>query len=222
MGLMNTLVKVAAGVAIAKGIQHVQSNGGFGKVVEDLKARVPDHAGGGLGSLEGIMGQLAGSGSGGLGGLGAILGGAAAARTGDTEIGSSLESLLSQDNPAEEPDEDASAGLMIRAMIMAARSDGKVDALEKEVLMSTIGDDAGDEEMSIVRDAMGEPVDAAALARDVPNGLETQVYAMSVMAITPDNQSEANFLHQLVQALGIAPETANEIHDSFQVPRLYS
>jgi uncharacterized membrane protein YebE (DUF533 family) len=45
---------------------------------------------------------------------------------------------------------------------------------------------------------------------------------MSVNAITPDNQAEARYLHELASALEIAPQTANAIHDSLGAPRLYS
>jgi uncharacterized membrane protein YebE (DUF533 family) len=148
-----------------------------------------------------------------------LLGGLATARGGS---GGSLEDLLSQDNPAEEPAEENTAGLMIRAMVMAARCDGEIDATEKETLLATIGEDSTEADMAFVRDAMGEPVDAAVLAGDTPQGLETQVYSMSVMSIDPDNRAEAKYLHELATALGIGQATANEIHDSFGVQRLYS
>jgi uncharacterized membrane protein YebE (DUF533 family) len=147
------------------------------------------------------------------------LGGLATARGGN---GGGLEGLLRQDNPVEEPEPENTAGLMIRAMVMAARSDGEMDADEQEQLMSTLGDDAGEEEIAFVRQALKAPVDPDAIAADTPRGLETQVYSMSVMSITPDNAKEANFLHQLAQSMKIAPETVNEIHDNFGVPRLYS
>ncbi len=50
---------------------------------------------------------------------------------------------------------------------------------------------------------MAAPVDAEALARDVPKGLEKQVYTMSVMAIDFDNQNEARYLRDLAQAMGL-------------------
>lgn len=175
----------------------------------------------GSGGLGDMLGQMSsGGGAGNLGGLGGLLGGLAQARGGDT--GSSLEDLLGSDNPVEEPEPQATGGLMIRAMLMAARSDGDIDASEKETLMATIGADASADDMAFVKEAMGAPVSAATLAADTPQGLETQVYSMSVMSITPDNQAEAKYLHELATALGIGQATANEIHDSFGVPRLYA
>ena len=244
MSLMKMVTKVAIGFVVAKGMQKVQQSGGLGKVMEGLKGGAGGSAAstgglgdimgsltrgasggaaGGAGGLGDLLGSLTGSSggaaTGGLGGIGGLLGGLATARGG---AGGSLEDLLSQDNPVEEPAEEDTAGLMIRAMLMASRCDGEIDATEKETLMATIGKDATEADMAFVRDAMGEPVNAAAIAQDTPEGLETQVYSMSVMSIEPDNREEAKYLHELATALGIGQATANEIHDSFGVQRLYS
>lgn len=198
--------------------------GGLGDILGGLTKGAGGAATSGMGGLGDILGGLTGgaggAAAGGLGGLGGLLGGLANARTGASA--GSLEDLLGQDNPAEEPAEEDTAGLMVRAMVMAARSDGEIDATEKETLMATIGEDASAEDMAFVREALNAPVDAAALAADTPKGVETQVYSMSVMAIEPSNQAEAKFLHELATSLGIRQATANEIHDSFGVPRLYS
>lgn len=208
-GLLGSLGGAASGGA-----------GGLGDLLGSLTGGASGASGRSTGSaMDGLsdLGNLGG----GLGGIGGLLGGLASAR-GGSGGGSSLEDLLSQDNPAEEPAEEDTAGLMIRAMVMAARSDGEIDASEKETLMSTIGENATAEDMSFVSAALDAPVDASALAADTPKGVETQVYSMAVMAIEPSNQAEAKFLHELATSLGIQHNTANEIHDSFGVPRLYS
>ena len=229
MSLLNMAAKVAIGYALAKGVQQVSRSGGLGKVMEGMKEQAAQAGagGGGLpGGLGDIMSQIGGGASGGqpggLGGLGGLLGGLAEAKSGNAGQGTSLEDLLSQDNPPEEPEEDAAGGLMIRAMIMAARADGEIDDTEKAKLLDTIGQGSSQEEMAFVQQAMQEPVSAETLAADTPKGLETQVYAMSVMAVEPDNRQEAQYLHNLASALGIGAATANDIHDKFGVPRLYS
>lgn len=197
-----------------------QSSGGLGGMLGQL-------TGGGAGAsggLGGLLGQLGGSSSsaaaaGGLGGLGALLGGLAGARGGAS--GAGLEALLNQDNPADEPDEDEIAKLMLRAMTQAARADGDLDQGEKAKLSALLADsDPGTVET--LQNILSAPVSAADLAADTPKGLETQVYTMSVNAITPDNQAEAQYLHELASALEIAPQTANAIHDSLNATRLYS
>ncbi len=212
MSLMNMVTKVAIGFAIAKGVGAVQKSGGIGNMMEQLKSKAGS-AGQNLGG---------GAGAGALGGIGGLLGGLAAARGGTDAAPQSLEDLLSRDAPKEEPPAEESAGLMIRAMVQAARCDGEIDTNERETLMATIGEDATPADMQFVREAMNAPVDAAGLAKDTPQGMETQVYSMSVMAIEPDHPAEAQYLHELATALGINEATVNEIHDSFGVQRLYS
>ncbi|MEL6685861.1 MAG: DUF533 domain-containing protein, partial [Pseudomonadota bacterium] len=195
--------------------------GGLGGMLGQLTGG--SSAGGGGGGLGGMLGQLTGGGgaaaAGGLGGLGALLGGLAGARGG--AAGGGLEALLNQDNPADEPDEDEVAKLMLRAMTQAARADGDLDAGEKAKLSEMLSD-SDPSTMEVLQDILSSPVSAADLASDTPQGLETQVYTMSVNAITPDNQAEVQYLHDLASALGIQPQTANAIHDSLGAPRLYS
>ena len=201
------------------------ASGGLGGLLGGLAGgQAAGSTGGGLGDLLGGLTGGAGGGTadaaaGGLGGLGGLLGGLATARGGN---GGGLEALLSGGNPVEEPEPEDTAGLMIRAMVMAANSDGELDAAEQKQLMTTLGKDAGETEIAFVREAMQAPVDPAAIAADTPKGLETQVYSMSVMSMTPANAQEAHFLHQLAQALTLTPQTVNEIHDNFGVPHRYS
>ncbi|MEM9785749.1 MAG: DUF533 domain-containing protein [Pseudomonadota bacterium] len=238
MSLMNTVTKMAMGFAMAKGLDAIQKNGGLGNMLGGLTGGGTDGAqqaglGGLLGQLGGggtsgggdlgsMFGQLSGgsaAAAGGLGGLGALLGGLATARSG--AAGGGLAALLGQDNPTEEPDEDEVAKLMLRAMTQAARADGDLDQEEKAKLVELVREGEPGT-MDVLQDILNEPVDAAKLAADTPKGLETQVYTMSVNAITPDNQAEGQYLHDLAGGLGIPPQTANTIHDSLGAPRLYS
>lgn len=199
---------------------------------------------GASGGLGGILDQLSGGGAatrgqsgGGLGDLlGGLLGGAAGgaaagslARKGsqqqnDASFGELLNDSLSTGGEPEiapTAEQNALAGLMLRAMIQAAKADGKIDDAEKERLMGELGD-LDDEERQFVREQMAAPVDAEALAREVPQGLGPQVYMMSVMAIDFDSQEEAQYLHKLAQALGLQPQTVNQIHEQVGVQNLYS
>lgn len=246
MSLMGTVTKMAMGFAMAKGMDAMQKSGGVGSLLGGLTgggdAAQPQQASGmgglgdmlgqltgssgaaqGGGGLGGMLGQLTGGGgaaaAGGLGGLGALLGGLATARGG--EAGGGLEALLGADNPADEPDEDEVAKLMLRAMTQAARADGDLDAGEKAKLVEMMNE-SDPSTVETLQNILAEPVNAAQLASDTPKGLETQVYTMSVNSITPDNQAEAQYLHDLASGLGIQPQTANSIHDSLGAPRLYS
>lgn len=218
-GLGDMLGRLGGGAAAPGG-----ASGGLGGILGQLTGgAAPGGAGGGLGDMLGqLTGQAGGNLSGGgLGGLGGLLGGLAAARGGNEGAAGSLEALLGREAPAEEPPEEQTAGLMIRAMISAARCDGELDGNEQETLLATIGEGASPEDMNFVREAMAAPVNARGIAQDTPKGMETQVYSMSVMAIEPDHPAEAQYLHELAGSLGISEGTVNEIHDSFGVPRLY-
>lgn len=208
--------------------------GGLGDLLESLGGGQAGGAapGGSLGDVIGRLGQ-GGSGGGGLGDLlGGILGGAlggAAAGGGarpqaDRGFGDLLnDSLRNRGEPQARPtpEQDAAAGLMLRAMIMAAKSDGRIDAAEKQKLLGNLGE-VSPEEKRFVEAELAAPVDVAGLVRQVPRGLEQQVYAMSVMAIDLDHRNEAQYLHQLAQGLGLGQQQVNAIHQKLGATPLYS
>lgn len=192
--------------------------------------------GGAQGGLGGILDQLsAGAAAGGLGGLlGGALGGGSQQSGGLAHRGSQPsndasfgelfnDAIVKGDEPAvaPTPEQNALAGLMLKAMIQAAKSDGEIDENEKTKLMSEFGD-LDDDERAFIREQMAAPVDAAALAREVPDGFGPQVYLMSLMAIEFDNRKEAEYLHELAQGLGLDKATVNGIHEKVGVINLYA
>lgn len=192
--------------------------GGLGGLLEGL-------AGGNSGGLQGVLTGLAGSaGAGGL--LGALTG--QAQRRPDTStagFGAVLNSAFdATPEPEIEPsaDQEAAAALMLRAMIQAAKSDGTLDDAEREKLLGQLGDDVDAEEAAFVQSELGAPVDVDALVAQTPAGMEQQVYAVSVLGITLDDQSEARYLHQLAQALGMDTQAVNGIHEQLGMPSLYT
>ncbi|MGB3316313.1 MAG: DUF533 domain-containing protein [Albidovulum sp.] len=209
------------------------SGGGLGDFLEELGDYAPDRptgrsapgrSGGGLDDLIGGLGG--GSGGGGLGDLlggmlGGALGGAATKRGGG--FGDILnDSLGNCGEPKVRPsrEQDAAAGLMLRAMIQAAKADGRVDAREQEKLLGNLGD-VSPEERRFVEAELRAPVDVRGLAGQVPRGLEAQVYTMSIMGIDLDNQKEAEYLHELATALRIDRQQVNHIHARLGVPAIY-
>ena len=136
-----------------------------------------------------------------------------------------------QGKPAPRPDQNTSglaqddvnnqAGVLVRAMIYAAKSDGRVDREEQQKILGKLGS-VSQEEADFVNGELSRPIDVVDFARDVPRGMENQVYAMSLMAIDLDSQGEAKYLQQLGKALGIQPQTANQIHTQLGAPVLFS
>jgi Protein of unknown function (DUF533) len=117
--------------------------------------------------------------------------------------------------------QEALAALMLRATIQAAKADGRLDEGERNRLTETLGD-ISKAELRFVENEMQRPVDAKGLASEVPQGLEPQVYAMSVMGIDLDERSEAQYLHELASAMGLSRDAVNAIHDQLRVPRIYA
>jgi uncharacterized membrane protein YebE (DUF533 family) len=144
--------------------------------------------------------------------------------TGEKSFGATLNSSLANHG---EPDvtptapQEAVAGLMILAMVQAAKSDGAIDKIEQERLVGNLGE-ISKEEAAFVNAALEAPVDIVALAQQVPNGLEAQVYTMSLMAIDLDNQQEAQYLHSLAKALELGEQDVNHIHAELGAPPLYA
>lgn len=209
------------------------ASGGLGGILDQLTGGGAARTGSAGGGLGGLLGGLAGGAAGGAaaGSLGGLLGGLlngpaqrGAQRSNDASFGEVFNDALSrQDEPEVAPtaEQNAVAGLMLRAMIQAAKADGKIDEAEKERLLGQLGD-LDDDDRAFIREQMAAPVDAQALAREVPKGLEAQVYMMSLMAIDFDNRTEAEYLNSLAQAMGIDKQMANQIHQHLGVQNLYA
>lgn len=236
-GILGGLAAGGAGGSRPHGGAH-SPGGGLEDMLGGLLGGSGSGAGGGLG---GLLNQLGGS-SGRSGGLGGLLGGlAGAAGAGglldglgnaaqkrpaqnDHDFGAVLNSQFDQTpEPVIEPsqEQEAMAGLMLAAMIQAAKSDGTFDDVERDKLLNQLGDvDA--EEAAFVRQQMQAPVDADALVRETPQGMGPQVYAMSLLGIDLDTQKEAQHLHKLAQGFGMKPAEVNDIHAQMGVPSLYT
>lgn len=225
--------------------RRAQSDGGLGDLLGGLLGGKPasgastaSSTGSSTGGLGDILGALAGAAggaaagkaaSGGLGDLlGGLLGGGLAQQgaqaSNDRSFGEVLNSALTnkgEPDVAPTPAQNAAAALMLSAMLQAAKSDGKLDAAEKDKLMGNLGEISA-EERDFIQKELARPVDVQGLARQVPKGLEAQVYTMSVMAIDLDNEAEARYLHSLAQAMDLGRDEVNAIHEQLGAPALYA
>lgn len=187
---------------------------GLGGLLESLGDGVTDATGGGRDEgLNGLLDGLAGVGamSGMMGGL--VTGGTATAQP-RGGFGDMLnQAIARQDEPdmAPTPEQELAAGLMLRAVLQAARCAGTFDEAEQGRLLDGLGD-VSRQEQAFVQAELRAPVEAAGLAGQVPQGLEAQVYAMSAMAIDPDNPAEAQYLRDLARALNLHGPAVTHIH----------
>ena len=199
-----------------------------GASLEDLLGGLTGGAsksdGGGLGDLLGGRDARTPGGGGGLGDLlGGLLGGATSQGSGGSFGDLLNQSLQRGGEPDVAPtaEQEAGAALMLRAMIQAAKSDGRIDQGERDKLLQNLGD-ATEAEKAFVNHELSQPIDIQGLARQVPRGMEQQVYMMSLMGINLDNKTEAQYLHDLATAMQIGPQDVNSVHDSLGMPRIYS
>ncbi len=187
------------------------------------------------GGLDGLLGGLLGGGAtGGLGsGTAGVLGGAlgggllgqlaakADRPSGEPAMGfgEALDAAADPDReaPPVTPEQEAAAGLMLRAMIQAARADGVIDPKERERLLGEM-DDLDPDERRFVTQELEAPVDPEGLAAQVPKGLEAQIYAVSLMAIDVDTHAETEHLRRLASALDLSREEVERAHAEVGAP----
>jgi uncharacterized membrane protein YebE (DUF533 family) len=180
-------------------------------------AQPQQSAGGGLlGSVLGSVlggGQQSAGGAGGLAGLvGGLLGG------GDAQAAEQARTQIPAEQHQAANDE---AVLMIRAMVNAAKSDGRVDQSEQENIVSKLGADVSQAEIDFLKQEFAAPLDVEGFARQVPQGMEQQIYALSLTSIDLDTQNEAQYLGQLAQNLKMDPALCNQIHDHLGAPKIF-
>jgi uncharacterized membrane protein YebE (DUF533 family) len=193
-------------------------------------------AGGGLlGSLAGaLFGGGAGStrstaGAGGMAVLGGLalealrrMGGASAA-TQSPDIDDTtrlVAGLRKPANAAEEQQVMDVASLTVKAMINAAKADGRIDETETERIVGKLKEEGGvsDEEQRFVAEEMRKPMDIDSIARAVPNQqVATQIYAASLLAIEVDTDKERRYLQDLAAALRLDDNAVGYLHSALGV-----
>ena len=235
-GGLGDLLEELTGAKSAGRSTGAETRGRQGGGLDDIlsqatRGRTSGGGSGGIG-LDDILGGLLGGAMGGaLGGAMTRGGGAAQADAPTGQITPNREGrfgeVLNQafgkkgePDVTPTPEQNAAAGLMLRAMIQATKADGELDEAEKQKLLGNLAD-ASQAEVDFVKQEMAKPLDVEGLIRQVPEGLGPQIYTMSVMAIDLDNQNEAQYLHKLATGLGIGREDVNGIHAKLGVPALY-
>ena len=218
--------------------QQPSSGGGLGGILGSVLGGGAQQSSGG--GAAGLLGSVLGGGgaqSGGAAGLlGSILGGggqraSAQPPAGGNLIGSILGSVMGggggqqQAAPPIPQEHHAAANdqaiLMIRAMVNAAKADGRVDDKEQENIISKLGADVSQDEIDFLKSEFAAPLDVKQFADSVPDSLEPQVYALSLTSIELDTQAEAQYLGQLAQHMELSPQVCNQIHDQVGAPKIF-
>ena len=114
----------------------------------------------------------------------------------------------------------ATERLMVRAMISAAKADGKIDSQEMQAIAGHIGGDGVTEaERQFVIDEMTRPLDLHGLAAEVKSpAVAAEVYAASILAIDIDTEAERQYLRDLARALRLDAGTVQRLHQMTGAP----
>ncbi|UFQ02425.1 tellurite resistance TerB family protein [Pseudomonas fitomaticsae] len=178
---------------------------------------------GGLGGLGGLLGGL-------LGGGGA-LGGGTQSRSGGTNYAAlaslgmmafqayqawqrSQASAAPQQTPQTAdllsgPQVEEHSHAVLRALIAAAKADGRIDESEKHLISSEIGKHTDDPNLQQwLDDEVAKPLDPTEVAQAAQNdpAMAAEMYLASVMLVDDQQDAERNYLDELAAALQIDPE----------------
>jgi uncharacterized membrane protein YebE (DUF533 family) len=202
------------------------SSGGLGGLLGGLLKGTSTgnaSAGGGLGGLGGL-----------LGGLGGMLGGAANGRPAQgRSSGMNYAALASlgmaafqayqawqrqQANAPQQafqtvdqldgPAAEAHSHAVLRALIAAAKADGRIDEKEQQLISSELGRHIDDPQLQQWLDAeVAKPLDAADFAEFASDpAVAAEVYLASVMLVDNQQDAERNYLDDLAGQLQIDPQ----------------
>jgi len=180
-------------------------------------------AAGGLGGLGGLLGGL-------LGGGGALAGGTQR-RSGGTNYAAlaslgmmafqayqawqrSQASAAPQQTPQTAdllsgPQVEEHSHAVLRALIAAAKADGRIDESEKHLISSEIGKHTDDLNLQQwLDDEVAKPLDPTEVAQAAQNdpAMAAEMYLASVMLVDDQQDAERNYLDELAAALQIDPE----------------
>jgi uncharacterized membrane protein YebE (DUF533 family) len=209
--------------------------GGLGSLGELAKSVLGDGAqgkslaAGGLGALVGaILGGGGKSAKGAIGGgalalLGSIalqaLRGATNQKSQPRELGSSEQlaaGLRAPENAKEESQIKSITDLTVKAMINAAKADGRIDEDEMQKFVGELqADGLTDAEREYLLTEVRKPMSTEEIVRAVPNGqVAAQVYAASLLAIEVDTPAEEAYMQKLARDLKLDSQVVNQIHAS--------
>lgn len=201
LGALGALAGMLGGGAPASGSGKAAADplGGLGGLVGALLGGK-----GGVSSKSGATAPAAGADS--LGGLGALIGSLMGGQGGNL-----LNQILGGEQAPPAPQANSGnkdqnrAVNTLRALVYAAKADGKLDAQEKQAIsqeVQKLGLSA--QAQQLVGEFLSEDVDPKKIARNITSSEEAlQIYALSCAITRMDTFMERSYLDGLAQALGI-------------------
>lgn len=98
-------------------------------------------------------------------------------------------------------------------MLAAAKADGHIDDKERELLIQQLAKLNPDASAAdLIAQELDKPVDINSLIASVDSpAAASEIYLLSRLVVNIDNDQERNYLSQLAQGLGLAPELVVEL-----------
>jgi len=230
--LLEQLLRAGQGSMAQQGGGGASAQGGLG----DLGGLLGGLLGGGGGASRGGAGGMGGLGGllGGLLGGGSPMGGAPQSRSGGGTNYAALASLgmmafqayqawqrsqASQQQAAPQqamrtvdmlagPEVEEHSHAILRALIAAAKADGRFDDAEKQLINAEIARHTDDPQLQQwLDDEVAKPLDPAEVAQSATDpGMAAEMYLASVMLVDDQQDAERSYLDELAAALGIDPD----------------
>ncbi|MGO4313116.1 tellurite resistance TerB family protein [Pseudomonas sp. KB_15] len=217
--LLEQLLRAGQGSMAQQGGAGASAQGGLGGLLGGL---LGGGAGGGGAGLGGLLGGLLGGGS--------PMGGAPQSRSGGGTSYTALASLgmmafqayqdwqRSQASAPQEaprtvdllagPEAEEHSHAILRALIAAAKADGRIDDAEKQMISAEIGRHTDDPQLQQwLDDEVAKPLDANDVAQSATDpAMASEMYLASVLLVDDQQDAERNYLDELAAALQIEPE----------------
>jgi uncharacterized membrane protein YebE (DUF533 family) len=224
--LLEQLLRAGQGSMAQQGGAGASAQGGLG----DLGGLLGGLLGGGVGTGGGGGGAGLGGLLGGLLGGGSPMGGAPQSRSGGGANYAALASLgmmafqayqawqRSQASAPQEaprtvdllagPEAEEHSHAILRALIAAAKADGRIDDAEKQMISTEIGRHTDDPQLQQwLDDEVAKPLDANDVALSATDpAMASEMYLASVMLVDDQQDAERNYLDELAAALQIDPQ----------------
>jgi hypothetical protein len=107
------------------------------------------------------------------------------------------------------------AVILIRALINAAKADGRIDTAEQQAILSQVPNDP--QTINFLKQEFAQPLDVREFSWSVPLGMEVKVYTMSLAGMQLDTNSEVQYLQELAHGLRLDPDLCQQIHARYGV-----
>jgi uncharacterized membrane protein YebE (DUF533 family) len=210
-GLLDGILGAVKG-GLSTAAENPAAAGGIGAVLGSLMGGGGDSVKGALGG--GALAMLAGV------AMKALTSGGQAEGAGAFSGGAMPVGLkAAPETPDEEQALEQTAGLVVKGMINAAKSDGEIGPKEMERIVGKLKESGMDEgTQHWVMMEMSKPLDLNAFVAEIPGPeAAAQVYAASLLAIEVDTDAERQYLQQLAQASGLNPTVVQYINKTMGV-----